>query len=101
MEEKKLDKYIFNPEEVLGKGSFGIVYKGLRNLDGKSQVVALKKIPAEILQDKSKLQSLYNEISISGKINVEDIPYIIENKDRTKAGRTLPPHGLYLVKVEY
>ena len=72
MEEKKLDKYIFNPEEVLGKGSFGIVYKGLRNLEGKSQVVALKKIPAEILQDKSKLQSLYNEISISGKINVED-----------------------------
>ena len=36
-----------------------------------------------------------------GKIKVEDIPFIIENKDRTKAGKTLPPQGLYLVKVEY
>ena len=36
-----------------------------------------------------------------GKINPEDIPEIIESKDRTKAGKTLPAHGLYLVKVYY
>lgn len=36
-----------------------------------------------------------------GKIKVEDIPEIIESKDRTKAGKTLPPHGLYLVQVRY
>ncbi len=29
------------------------------------------------------------------------IPNIIESKDRQKAGKTLPPQGLYLVKVEY
>ena len=36
-----------------------------------------------------------------GKIALEDIEDIINSKDRTRAGKTLPPHGLYLVKVEY
>ena len=36
-----------------------------------------------------------------GKIQPEEILEIIESKDRTRAGRTLPAHGLYLVKVEY
>lgn len=36
-----------------------------------------------------------------GKINADDIPNIIESKDRKRAGKTLPPHGLYLVQVFY
>lgn len=36
-----------------------------------------------------------------GKIKPEEIPSIIESKDRKKAGKTLPPYALYLVKVEY
>lgn len=35
------------------------------------------------------------------KIKPEEIPSIIESKDRKKAGKTLPPYALYLVKVEY
>ena len=36
-----------------------------------------------------------------GNISPEDIPAIIESKDRTRAGITAPPHGLYLYKVDY
>ena len=36
-----------------------------------------------------------------GKINADDIPEILKSGDRTKAGKTLPPHGLYLVSVNY
>lgn len=36
-----------------------------------------------------------------GNIKAEDIPNIIESKDRKMAGKTLPPHGLYLVEVMY
>jgi len=36
-----------------------------------------------------------------GKIEAIDIPKIIESKDRKMAGKTLPPHGLYLVEVFY
>jgi len=36
-----------------------------------------------------------------GKIKPEKIPEIIESKDRTKAGKTLPPQGLYLTEVYY
>ena len=36
-----------------------------------------------------------------GKIEPSQIPAIIESKDRKKAGKTLPPYALYLMKVEY
>ena len=36
-----------------------------------------------------------------GKIKPEEIPNIIESKDRKKAGKTLPPHGLMLLRVDY
>ena len=36
-----------------------------------------------------------------GKILPEEMNDIIKSGDRTKAGKTLPPNGLYLVKVEY
>ncbi|MBR1653403.1 MAG: tRNA pseudouridine(38-40) synthase TruA [Clostridia bacterium] len=36
-----------------------------------------------------------------GKILPEEIPEIINAGDRKRAGKTLPPQGLYLLKVEY
>lgn len=36
-----------------------------------------------------------------GKIEPEEIQNIIQSKDRSNAGKTLPPQGLYLLKVEY
>lgn len=36
-----------------------------------------------------------------GRIEPERIPEIIASKDRDAAGPTLPPHGLYLVRVDY
>lgn len=53
---------------------------------------------------------LYNMVRImvgtlldisKGKIQCGKIPEIIEGKDRTKAGITAPPDGLYLAKVIY
>lgn len=35
------------------------------------------------------------------KIKPSEIPEIIEKGERIRAGKTLPPQGLYLVKVEY
>lgn len=34
-------------------------------------------------------------------ISPQEIERIIESKDRKKAGKTLPPQGLYLLRVEY
>ena len=36
-----------------------------------------------------------------GKIDPNDIPRIIDSKQRDMAGKTLPPQGLYLLNVEY
>lgn len=36
-----------------------------------------------------------------GKINAEDMTAIIDAKDRTRAGHTAPPYGLYLAEVYY
>ncbi len=37
----------------------------------------------------------------AGKIAKDQIPIILSAKDRRLAGRSAPPHGLYLVKVKY
>lgn len=53
---------------------------------------------------------LYNMVRImvgtlldigSGKYHPDDIPAMLKAKDRSAAGKTAPPHGLYLWKVEY
>ena len=36
-----------------------------------------------------------------GKIQQQEIKDIIDSKDRSEAGKTLPAHGLYLVSVNY
>ena len=36
-----------------------------------------------------------------GKIEPEKIPEIIESQKRENAGKTLPPNGLYLLRVMY
>ena len=36
-----------------------------------------------------------------GKMKPEEVKDIIESKDRTRAGKTLPPNGLFLVNVDY
>ena len=36
-----------------------------------------------------------------GKLQPKDIPEIIKSGERLRAGRTLPPSGLFLIKVEY
>lgn len=37
----------------------------------------------------------------TGKINLSDFEKIIESKDRSQAGFSVPAHGLYLTKIEY
>ncbi|MCA1057110.1 tRNA pseudouridine(38-40) synthase TruA [Rossellomorea aquimaris] len=53
---------------------------------------------------------LYNMVRIlvgtllevgSGNLRSEDMKEILQAKDRNRAGKTAPPHGLYLWKVEY
>jgi tRNA pseudouridine38-40 synthase len=36
-----------------------------------------------------------------GKVSPEDLHQIIESKDRSKAGFSVPAHGLYLVEIAY
>jgi tRNA pseudouridine38-40 synthase len=35
------------------------------------------------------------------KVSLQEFNEIIESKDRSKAGFSVPAHGLYLTKVEY
>lgn len=71
---------------------------------------SLKKEGDRIIIELTGNGFLYNMVRIIvgtlvevglGKVKPEEIPTIIESKDRARAGKTLPPYALYLVKVEY
>ncbi len=70
----------------------------------------LKKEKERIIIELTGNGFLYNMVRIIsgtlvdvglGKIDPDKIPEIIESKDRKKAGKTLPPYGLYLLRVKY
>lgn len=92
-------------------------FKAFRASGTGSKTSVRKIYKAEVYQDGERINIeltgsgfLYNMVRIisgtlidvgNGKIKPEDVKNIIEEGDRTKAGKTLPPHGLFLVKVEY
>ena len=92
-------------------------FKAFRASGTGSKTSVRKIYKADVVENEDRIYIeltgsgfLYNMVRIiagtlidvgNGKINVEDIPNIINEGDRKKAGKTLPPHGLFLVKVEY
>ncbi len=85
---------------------------------GTSSKNSIREIyKAEIIEDGDRVKIeltgsgfLYNMVRIIsgtlvdvglGKTKPNQIPDIIESKDRGMAGKTLPPQGLYLVEVYY
>jgi len=92
-------------------------FKGLKasGTSSKSSVRTIYK--AEVYKENEKViieltgnGFLYNMVRIisgtlievgTGKIKPEEITDIIKSGERERAGKTLPPQGLYLVKVEY
>lgn len=89
----------FKSSGTSSKSSVRIIYKA-----------ELKQLEDRIIIELTGNGFLYNMVRIIAgtlvdvglnKIDPDSIPTIIENGDRTKAGKTLPPQGLYLVKVDY
>ena len=79
MEDIPNNIYSIDYSKILGKGSFGIVYKGKLHKNNKEEIVALKQIPKEIINDKNKLQLLSNEVVISANLFDDE-----DNKDDGK-----------------
>ena len=65
------------------------------------EVVGVKKEELERTYQKLIEAQIYYELVKRGKIKPEEITDIINSQDRTKAGKTLPAHGLYLLEVNY
>lgn len=89
----------FKSSGTSSKSSIRTIYKAI-----------IKKNEDRIIIELTGNGFLYNMVRIIsgtlvdvglGKIAPNEIPKIIEGKDRTKAGKTLPPQGLFLVQVQY
>ncbi len=101
-------------EKFIGEHDF----KGFKSSGGNPKKTTVRTITkAEMIEQNGRIVIeltgdgfLYNMVRIIcgtivdvglGKIKVEEIEDIIKSGDRTRAGKTLPPHGLYLVRVYY
>lgn len=89
----------FKSSGTSSKNSVRTIYKAIVKQEGEKIIIEL-----------TGNGFLYNMVRIIsgtlldvglGKIQAEEIPEIIESKDRQSAGKTLPAHGLYLVEVKY
>lgn len=80
MEDIPKKYYSIDYSNILGKGSFGTVYKGKLHKDNKEEAVALKQIPKEIINDKNKLQLLSNEVVISANL--------LDDEDKNEKGES-------------
>lgn len=92
-------------------------FKGFKasGTSSKNSIRKIFKTNIEVHEDRIYIELtgsgfLYNMVRIIsgtlvdvglGKIKPTDIPEIILSGDRQRAGKTLPPQGLYLLKVEY
>lgn len=92
-------------------------FKGFKATGGNNKSTTRIIYSAEVMQEGERIYImltgngfLYNMVRIiagtlvevgNGKIKPEEIPNIIKSKDRQMAGKTLPPHGLYLQEVYY
>ena len=92
-------------------------FKGFKASGTSSKSSVRKIFKAEVISDGDRIYIeltgsgfLYNMVRIisgtlldvgQGKIKADDIPSIILSKDRMKAGKTLPAHGLCLMEVTY
>ena len=93
-------------------------FKGFKSSGGSPKKTTVRTLTkCEMIEKDNKIiieltgnGFLYNMVRIIcgtivdvglGKIKVEDIDEILASGDRTKAGKTLPPHGLYLLNVYY
>lgn len=89
----------FKSSGTSSKNSVRTIYKAIVKQEGEKIIIEL-----------TGNGFLYNMVRIIsgtlldvglGKIRAEEIPEIIESKDRQRAGKTLPAQGLYLVEVKY
>lgn len=81
----------------------------------KSPIRTLDKLAVsrqgdEVVVDVAALSFLHNQVRImvgslvlvgQNKWQPDDMARVLADKDRSKAGATAPPHGLYFVRVEY
>ena len=72
MENSSNNQYYVEPKNILGKGSFGVVYKGTLTKGNKKIPVAMKHISQKIINDKNLLQLLSNEVVISANLLKEE-----------------------------
>ncbi len=89
----------FKSSGTSSKNSVRTIYKAIVKQEGEKIIIEL-----------TGNGFLYNMVRIIsgtlldvglGKIQPEEIPNMIESKDRQRAGKTLPAHGLYLVELIY
>ncbi len=100
-------------KKVLGTHDFSAFCASGATVDDKTRTVYSCCVERDGHMVKMTIRGngfLYNMVRIiagtladvsRGKIGVEDIPAIIESKDRKLAGQTAPPGGLYLERVIY
>jgi len=78
---KKVDNYVYSPLDPIGKGTCGLVYKGIDTFN-KNTEIAVKAIPRFLLEENSEvLKAVTREINILPQIKSAHIVKLLAVKE--------------------
>ena len=74
--DKKIDKYVFSMNKVIGKGSYATVYKGRRVPDNLP--TAVKVIDKKIFTNAYNIKSMQSEIDIMKRVDHPNLVKLLD-----------------------
>jgi tRNA pseudouridine38-40 synthase len=102
--EHNFASFMADKSDILAADAVRTVYETAikaKILDGGTKIVEIYISASGFLYKMARIMAgTLVEVS-EKKIAPEDLPAIIQAQNRSRAGRTLPPHGLYLNSIQY
>ena len=77
VEYKQIGHYLYDPDDLLGEGQFGKVYKGF-DTKNKNRVVAIKVIEFKKIQHETAVVTLKREIEVLRKLKGEHVVELVD-----------------------
>ena len=77
------------------------IHSGKKGRNNEPAVLHPIRVMNQMKSNKGKIVGVLHDVVETEKISIDDFKSVLQSRDRSKAGYSVPAHGLYLEKVYY